>query len=1149
MAQIKDKHYWSQLRSALTGGLWGSATPAKAYNGASISWFELLRKFNKHCHGFKDVAEIASQTQALALLLAEGADDADLDGDVRNPVGSLALDEECVVSQGRREEAKAGYDTLRRLESESNSDSLRLALAWYTYALDRPQECLSYINQVSDLADAQSSFNPSSSVRATASILQVPSVAGNGSSSSFTGSFAPSDTSSTMADVQDGKAWAAIEIFRSVCLQGMAHEKLFPSDKRKALSIYIAAVLLLPNLESDVSRTSPANPAPTSGTGQGRLMFVSFTRYRELWRWIERLLWRAIIVASQSFALGGSEEGKLWSLFTHYQTCSAHWPPTFRTEHRSTISVLHLRALILRSQLPGLPPIPSSAPSKSHDPSETSMWLPHARRIVREYRDVLTVSTRFPKAGERNTKVEEFIDLCVAVWDASGGAGEHAGWVIDILWWATRLTFNSYRVFRHMTRVSGVAGDTSLAKRTLRLYTQVVSKALETGEDSNADTDVNWVETLVWGARMLCRVALQKDSGKDEEGIEDAKEAGELIAKAKARLDEENLELKASVKLAEGIWHSTMAITEQDHLTRSSRLSAALSLIEDSLNTFPTASAYFQHALALSRPVPNRDLDRAIESARAAVEAEPSETRHWHLLGLLLATAEDWRGAKGVLEVGAAIDEDEWSAAHGANINGTAEPANGDGLDTGTIGAETMQTNGETVRPSHTENGSAKTSSSTERPQEQVMLLDEDAVEVPSATELLRRLPDHPTTSKMDQFDHAVQLRMTQLTLTELLEGSEGAGEKWVELFGWFAERKGVVKDQSSRTSMDTNHPPDMKAESMTSQNYPSQPIEQSRHSISESLEYPPTPVPIMLTPPTPGHVDDSGNSLQSEVPVRLSFDSGGKEKDTAGKKVQKMLKSRVHKGQQRITTFGKRIGHGVGRSNSLSLRRSTSTPGNIYSSNSFMGPQYQASSIHSRRQFSPFASSLELPRPESPPPPPPPTVPVREQGERSKRERRLLSDLWLMSAATFRRSGKIEQARGAIQEAEVRDEENPAVWVQLGLHYTALNQRHNAIQAFNKALFLSPDNIPATIHLCQLYLSRLQQPGSAADNVDLAAGMLADLTRGPGWDVAEAWYFLGRAHGAREMRDRERECLAFALGLSEGRPLRDVGKAVGWCL
>lgn len=47
-------------------------------------------------------------------------------------------------------------------------------------------------------------------------------------------------------------------------------------------------------------------------------------------------------------------------------------------------------------------------------------------------------------------------------------------------------------------------------------------------------------------------------------------------------------------------------------------------------------------------------------------------------------------------------------------------------------------------------------------------------------------------------------------------------------------------------------------------------------------------------------------------------------------------------------------------------------------------------------------------------------------------KENRLLSDLWLMSAATFRRLGKIEQAKGAIQEAEVKDEGNPNVWVQV---------------------------------------------------------------------------------------------------------------------
>lgn len=95
----------------------------------------------------------------------------------------------------------------------------------------------------------------------------------------------------------------------------------------------------------------------------------------------------------------------------------------------------------------------------------------------------------------------------------------------------------------------------------------------------------------------------------------------------------------------------------------------------------------------------------------------------------------------------------------------------------------------------------------------------------------------------------------------------------------------------------------------------------------------------------------------------------------------------------------------------------------------------YQASSIHSRRRVSSIIHSHDRTPNESPPPPPLPVLPVEPASKRNirmTRENRLLSDLWLMSAATFRRLGKIEQAKGAIQEAEVRDECNPGVWVQV---------------------------------------------------------------------------------------------------------------------
>jgi hypothetical protein len=384
---------------------------------------------------------------------------------------------------------------------------------------------------------------------------------------------------------------------------------------------------------------------------------------------------------------------------------------------------------------------------------------------------------------------------------------------------------------------------------------------------------------------------------------------------------------------------------------------------------------------------------------------------------------------------------------------------------------------------------------------------------------------------------------MTQLALTELLEGPEGTEEKWIEAFHWFAKRKGP-EYQSQRTSIETSR----QSLEVKSDTYHPRSISSLQHDANGVFTT--QPVPIAGAPSTSTH-DEKGAAPQNGI-MMLSIEDTEKEKEkdrSAGKKVQKMLKNRVHKEQRRISTIGRKIGHGVGRQRGgLTLRRTTSTPTDLYKALGIDQASYQASSIHSRRH-SPFASTNELVRPESPPPLPPPTLSPRERRERSRKERRLLSELWLMSAATFRRSGKIEQARGAIQEAEVRDEENPNVWVQLGLYHTACGHPDRAIQPFNKALFIYPDSIPATVHLSQAYLTLAKDGASEVDNVDLVVGLLSDLTQGPGWDVPEAWYLLGKAHGMRGMRDRERECLGFALCLAEGRPLRDFGEAVGWCL
>lgn len=95
--------------------------------------------------------------------------------------------------------------------------------------------------------------------------------------------------------------------------------------------------------------------------------------------------------------------------------------------------------------------------------------------------------------------------------------------------------------------------------------------------------------------------------------------------------------------------------------------------------------------------------------------------------------------------------------------------------------------------------------------------------------------------------------------------------------------------------------------------------------------------IPITISPAPP--TDET--EAKETVKRRDSFDkkSGSRQKRSSSiersdisqskkEKVQKMLKTGVHKGQERITTISRKIGHGVARGGNL--RRTNSTPGNV---------------------------------------------------------------------------------------------------------------------------------------------------------------------------------------------------------------------------
>lgn len=169
---------------------------------------------------------------------------------------------------------------------------------------------------------------------------------------------------------------------------------------------------------------------------------------------------------------------------------------------------------------------------------------------------------------------------------------------------------------------------------------------------------------------------------------------------------------------------------------------------------------------------------------------------------------------------------------------------------------------------------------------------------------------------------------------------------------------------------------------------------------------------------------------------------------------------------------------------------------------------------------------------------PPSPPAAGSDHG-RTPTESRILSGLWLQSAATYRRWGKVDQCLVSIQEAEIIDPENPDVWVQLGLLHrtTSPHSPHLAISAFTKSVLLRPDYTPSIVSLSKIYLETGQ--------VELAHNFLFQLTQGGGWDVPEAWYYLGKACDEQGRKERARACYEYALELESTRPCRTWAEAV----
>ncbi|KAF2434878.1 hypothetical protein EJ08DRAFT_675842 [Tothia fuscella] len=142
--------------------------------------------------------------------------------------------------------------------------------------------------------------------------------------------------------------------------------------------------------------------------------------------------------------------------------------------------------------------------------------------------------TRFPKANERNSRVERWVDavmvnwriMCGPTWSdeelGEGGKNAIARGVLDILYRAATKSFHSTQILRYLFSVHAYLAEFDLAFKAFDSYTEIVQRGKDREEksgepDYSLDNDDTVLHTTSEAVRILCKFGNRKEAGKAHE--------------------------------------------------------------------------------------------------------------------------------------------------------------------------------------------------------------------------------------------------------------------------------------------------------------------------------------------------------------------------------------------------------------------------------------------------------------------------------------------------------------------------------------------------------------------------------------------------------------------------------------------------------
>lgn len=821
------------------------------------------------------------------------------------------------------------------------------------------------------------------------------------------------------------------------------------------------------------------------------------------------------------------------------------------------------------------------------------------------YEGLLLKETCFPKASETNEEVDSWAEsvmsnwriICGPTWTdeelGEGGKSAVGKGVLDILYRASTKSYHSTRVLRHLFIVHASLAEFDLAFKAFDSYVDIVSRGKDRAEkseeeDPGLDDDNTILRTAAEAVRILCRFGTRKDAEK-------AKEVGEHIEKwlkqqtpasrpgtatsegpAANRSTESLLSPRvlAIAYRAVGISRAHWARLTYEATARSTFQAQAAQAFRKSLSPEFQETTNLETLYALGLLLAEmRDIGGAIKVVKRALssnargdglrtpdgvasetDADDVDYIHerkliplWHLLALLLTAKSDFTTAARTCD--AAFDQFDDPAVLFGN-------------------------QGEAYRSEHLNNSSAD-------------------------LEKARSSADKGLVDRMESFEKEgiLQVKVTQLMLLEVVEGTTAAVDASMELLGLykrlFGDPNGGPK-QPETLDISTQNTPGNRASFFGR----TKTLRKNTITQDQSAAAPPTRRSTSSRPssqategttaPTIQVTDESGKSnshhhhglfhhkhhdksSSGSIKLRKRSASNMKAPDSAGKDSDGAANGSARRGSA--------------PSSEQPLR---SIPHNIPPS----------------KQPAPPGHADQPPRQDTrlPAPFPRPNFTTPEPRFPVLQERRhitsLLIDVWLFIAGLYTRAALFEDAKGAVDEAfkladnlesEISQDSSSAkafsergwgggksieelwadIWAARGEIAHSESEPYEALGHFEKGLSHNPDHPAAVVGLsnilldiyCKVIPAESAQRASTREGAapkgsrgagpdpeelnrlaarDRAYSLLSSLTKlGTGWDYSEAWFTLARAYEEGGQIQKAKDVLWWCVELEDSKALR----------